>query len=118
MKRTILVLLPVLLIVSAFQLSTSTSRNKPGPHCYWRQSKTAIDATLKRFIDSGKIAGVSALVFEKGKEVYFNAFWLCRPRSQISHGPQYHCAHILSMTKPVTGCGVNVVIRQRRLSAR
>ena len=31
--------------------------------------KARIDSTLKNYVDSGKIAGVSALVFEKNKEV-------------------------------------------------
>jgi len=38
--------------------------------------KTRIDSTLKSFIDSGKTAAVSALVFENGKEVYYGAFGL------------------------------------------
>ena len=37
-------------------------------------TRTRIDATLRAFVDSGKLVGVSALVFEKGREVYFGAF--------------------------------------------
>jgi CubicO group peptidase (beta-lactamase class C family) len=36
----------------------------------------AIDAALKGMVDSQKIIGVSALVFQGNKEVYFGAFGL------------------------------------------
>ncbi len=39
-----------------------------------QRTKTRIDSVLKGFVDSGNIAGVSALIFEKDREVYFNAF--------------------------------------------
>jgi ABC-type uncharacterized transport system substrate-binding protein len=77
MKKVILAILPVLLIASAFQLSNSYNNHKPAP-IVSAAVKDRIDATLKRFVDSGKIVGVSALIFEKGKEVYFN---VCRPGS-------------------------------------
>ena len=64
--------------------------------------KTRIDATLKNFIDSGKIAGVSALVFEKGKEVYYNAFGYADREAQIPMD-RNTIVRIFSMTKPVTG---------------
>lgn len=61
-----------------------------------------IDATLKSFVDSGNIAGVSALIFEKDKEVYFNAFG----HADISDNKPMDrstIVQIYSMTKPVTG---------------
>jgi CubicO group peptidase (beta-lactamase class C family) len=61
-----------------------------------------IDSTLQAFVDSGLVAGVSALVFEKGEEVYFNAFGMAdreagRPMERNT------IVQIFSMTKPVTG---------------
>jgi hypothetical protein len=37
-------------------------------------AKARIDSTFKSMIDSGMIAGVSALIFEDNEEVYYNAF--------------------------------------------
>lgn len=101
MKRTILAILPVLLIVSAFQLSVPTNINKPAP-VVTAEVKSRIDATLKRFIDSGKTAGVSALIFEKGKEVYFNAFGYADREAKLPMD-RNTIVRIYSMTKPVTG---------------
>jgi CubicO group peptidase (beta-lactamase class C family) len=100
MKRTILAILPVLLIVSVFQIST-THQSKPAP-IITPDVKSRIDATLKRFTDSGKIAGVSALIFEKGKEVYFNAFGYADREAKVPMD-RNTLVRIFSMTKPVTG---------------
>ena len=64
--------------------------------------KTRIDSTLKSFVDSAKVAGVSALVFEKGKEVYFNAFGYADREAQVPFD-RNSIVQIFSMTKPVTG---------------
>jgi CubicO group peptidase (beta-lactamase class C family) len=101
MKKTILAILPVLLVISAFQLSTTTNKNKPAP-IVTPDVKSRIDATLKRFIDSGKTAGVSALIFEKGKEVYFNAFGYADREAKLPMD-RNTIVRIFSMTKPVTG---------------
>ncbi|MFC4095308.1 serine hydrolase domain-containing protein [Euzebyella saccharophila] len=61
-----------------------------------------IDATLKSFVDSGNIAGVSALIFEKDKEVYFNALG----HANIAENQPMErstIVQIYSMTKPITG---------------
>ena len=101
MKRVILAILPVLLIASAFQLSTSSNNYKPAP-IVSPAVKDRIDATLKIFIDSGKTAGVSALIFEKGKEVYFNAFGYADQEAKVPMD-RNTIESIFSMTKPVTG---------------
>src|SRR5690606_12473385 len=33
-----------------------------------------LDATLREFVESGQLLGVSALVYERGREAYFGAF--------------------------------------------
>jgi CubicO group peptidase (beta-lactamase class C family) len=101
MKKTILAIMPVLLVISAFQLSTTTNKSKPAP-IVTPDVKSRIDATLKRFIDSGKTAGVSALIFEKGKEVYFNAFGYADREAKLPMD-RNTIVRIFSMTKPVTG---------------
>jgi len=61
-----------------------------------------IDSTLKSFVDSGNIAGVSALIFENNNEVYYNAFGYAdlekkKPMDRNT------IVQIYSMTKPITG---------------
>ncbi len=46
-------------------------------------TKARIDSTLKSLVDSGSIAGVSALIFEKDKEVYFNAFGYANREAKV-----------------------------------
>ncbi len=61
-----------------------------------------IDSTLKSFVDSGKIAGVSALIYEKDKEVYYNAFGYA-DREAKKPMDRNTIVQIYSMTKPITG---------------
>jgi CubicO group peptidase (beta-lactamase class C family) len=63
-------------------------------------AKARIDSTLRAMVDSGKIAGVSALIFEDDKEVYFNAFGNADEGVPMSRNT---LVRIYSMTKPVTG---------------
>jgi CubicO group peptidase (beta-lactamase class C family) len=65
-------------------------------------AKKRIDSTLKTFVDSGRVAGTSALIFEDGEEVYFNAFG----DADQNDGTQMDrntIVQIFSMTKPITG---------------
>ena len=64
--------------------------------------KARIDSTLKAFVDSSKIVGVSALIFEKNNEVYFNAFGYA-DREAKTPMDRNTIVRIFSMTKPVTG---------------
>lgn len=101
MKRTIAAILPILLIASAFQISISSNNKKPAP-VVTAKVQRRIDATLKRFIDSNKTVGVSALIFENGKEVYFNAFGFADREANVRMD-RNTIVRIYSMTKPVTG---------------
>ena len=61
-----------------------------------------IDAVLQGIVDEGRAVGVSALVHEGGREVYFGAFGMAdreagRPMARDT------LAQVYSMTKPVTG---------------
>lgn len=61
-----------------------------------------LDATLREFVDSDQLIGVSALVYEHGREAYFGAFGAAdreanRPMQRDT------LVRIYSMTKPVTG---------------
>src|SRR6478609_4473698 len=66
------------------------------------KAKARIDSTLKAIVDSGQIAGVSALIFEKNKEVYFNAFGFADKEAGKAFD-RNTLVRIFSMTKPITG---------------
>lgn len=100
MNKYIYALLFAVLFLSACQ----KPHNEAGTVSYVvDDSVTArIDATLKSFIDSGRIAGVSALIFEKNSEVYYNAFGYADREAKIPMD-RNTITTIYSMTKPVTG---------------
>jgi len=102
MFKTIPAILPVLLIVCAFQWAAPQKDKRIPPPIVTAAVKDRIDATLKSFTDSGKIVAVSALIFEKGQEVYFNAFGYA-DREAKTPMDRNTIARIFSMTKPVTG---------------
>src|SRR5215213_3383590 len=62
--------------------------------------KSRIDSTLQSFLDSGKAVGVSALIFEKDKEVYFKAVGLSDREANIPMD-RNTIVRIFSMTKPI-----------------
>src|SRR4051812_9566549 len=61
-----------------------------------------IDSALKGMVDSQKIVGVSALIYERGQEAYFGAFGLA-DRENNKPFARDTVVQIFSMTKPVTG---------------
>ncbi|MBX2895497.1 MAG: beta-lactamase family protein [Cyclobacteriaceae bacterium] len=75
------------------------------------QAKARLDSTLKALVDSGRIAGVSALIFEKNKEVYFNSFGYA-DREANKAMDRNTCVRIYSMTKPVTGVALMKLYEQ------
>ena len=101
MNKIIYSFLFALLFVGACQKSTPEASKEIG-HLINDSTKARIDATLKTFVDSGKIAGVSALIVEKNNEVYFNAFGYS-DREAETPMDRNTLTRIFSMTKPVTG---------------
>lgn len=61
-----------------------------------------IDAALQGMVDRQQIVGVSALVFEHGREVYYGNFGFA-DREQQKPMARDTVVQIFSMTKPVTG---------------
>ena len=61
-----------------------------------------IDSQLKSLIDSKQVIGVSALIFERGREAYFGAFGLA-DRENNKPFARDTVVQIFSMTKPITG---------------
>lgn len=63
---------------------------------------TRLDSTLEAFTGPGGVAGVSALIYEKGEEVYFNALGMAN-RELGTPMDRNTIAQIYSMTKPLAG---------------
>ena len=83
------------------------------PRVVTAATRSRIDSTLRRFVETGAIAGASALIRENGQEVYFNTFGMAdrearRPMSRDG------IAQIFSMTKPVTGVALMTLYEQGR----
>lgn len=95
MNRLVFVLVAFFLLATSFQ-----SGNQPP--IINREVKARIDATLKSFVDSGQLAGVSALIFEKDSEVYYKAFGYADKEAAVPMD-RNTLVRIFSMTKPVTG---------------
>jgi CubicO group peptidase (beta-lactamase class C family) len=100
--KTNYALLFLFLLVTSFQQPDPGNKGKNVQTIIDKAVKARIDATLKSFVDSGKVAGVSALIFEKNKEVYFNAFGYADREAKAPMN-RNTIVRIYSMTKPVTG---------------
>jgi len=61
-----------------------------------------LNSTLESFVEDGRVVGVSALIFEKGEEVYFGAFGDAN-REMGTKMDRGTIVQIYSMTKPITG---------------
>ncbi|NBC65987.1 MAG: serine hydrolase [Bacteroidetes bacterium] len=61
-----------------------------------------IDSTLQSFVETGAAAGVSALIYEDGEEVYFNAEGYADRENNVPMA-RNTIVQIFSMTKPITG---------------
>ncbi len=70
-----------------------------------------IDAALKSFVDSHRIIGVSALVYEHGHEAYFGAFGLA-DREANKPMRRDTLAQLFSMTKPISGVALMTLYEQ------
>lgn len=76
-------------------------------------ARARMDSTLRAFVESGRVAGASALVYENGTEAYFNAVGMAdrearRPMARDA------IVQIFSMTKPITGVALMTLYEQGR----
>ena len=89
-----------LLILGACKQSGDTSENQN--LVINQMAKERIDAALQSFIADSLVVGASALIFEKGEEVYFNAFGQADREAGVPMD-RNTIATIYSMTKPISG---------------
>ncbi len=66
------------------------------------EANQRLNSTLESFVEDGRVAGASALIFEKGQEVYFGAFGDAN-REMGTKMDRGTIVQIYSMTKPITG---------------
>ncbi|GAB5409072.1 MAG: serine hydrolase domain-containing protein [Balneolaceae bacterium] len=75
------------------------------------QAVERLNTTLSSFVENERVAGSSALIFEKGKEVYFGSFG----DSDKEAGTKMErstIVQIYSMTKPITGVALMQLYEQ------
>ena len=101
MKQFFAVLLLALMSVGCGKQVPQTAAPQPQTQSGLVQP-AKLEAVLKGFVDAGQLIGVSALVYEKGEEVYAGAFGLADREAQRSMD-RHTLVRIYSMTKPVTG---------------
>lgn len=97
-RLSTLVLLGALFLFAGCQKSTEQNEGLVVD----ASAKARIDSTLKALVDAGRIAGASALIYEKGNEVYFNAFGFSDREASVPMD-RNTLVRIFSMTKPITG---------------
>jgi CubicO group peptidase (beta-lactamase class C family) len=102
-------------LLSACATSPSSTRaattSTAGRSIIDARARARIDSTLNAYVRSGRVVGVSAVVWEKGAERYFNAFGLAdreasRPMARDA------IVQIYSMTKPITGVALMQLYEQ------
>ena len=104
--------LSALLLACAFAAS-ATPPGFDGRAGVARVDQARIDAALSGLVDSGQIVGVSALVWQDGREAYFGAFGLA-DREAARPMARDTLVQIFSMTKPVTGVALMQLYEQGR----
>lgn len=97
MTRSVSTVLVALVLVSA------CARTEQGPQPVVDDAVALrIDSTLSALVATGAAVGTSALVWEKGREVYSGAFGLSDREAGIPMA-RNTIVQIFSMTKPITG---------------
>ncbi|HSF52108.1 MAG TPA: serine hydrolase domain-containing protein [Algoriphagus sp.] len=74
-------------------------------------AKARLDSALTEMVESQMVAGVSALIFEQGQEVYFNTAGFADREAQVPMD-RNTIAIIFSMTKPVTGVALMTLFEE------
>ena len=87
---------------SAAAAAADAAKPVPAPPVPSLVDPAAIDSALKSVIDSKNAVGVSALVYERGREAYFGAFGFA-DRENNKPMARDTIVQIFSMTKPITG---------------
>src|SRR5689334_8099735 len=112
MKRRLLAAAAAAIVMSvaAPPIQAAPAQQAPAPV---RIDKARIDKALQEMVSSGRAAGVSALVWQDGKERYFGTAGFAdreagRPMARDT------LVQVFSMTKPITGVALMQLWEQGR----
>ncbi|OYX28561.1 MAG: serine hydrolase [Flavobacteriales bacterium 32-35-8] len=101
MNKFILLLFAILFL--NYSCKTETKSNQTETTTFITENvKKRIDSTLKSFVDEGKVAGISTLIFEKDKEVHYAEFGYADREDSVPMN-RNTIVRIYSMTKPIVG---------------
>ena len=114
MRRTLPIVFASILLAQGCASSQAGARSSAAAtpaSVVTASAKARIDSTLKAYVASGRLIGVSAVVYEKGQERYFGAYGLAdreagRPMDRNA------IVQIYSMTKPITGVALMTLYEQ------
>ena len=102
----------LILFAAFFAILVSCSKPKPEESQIIDPSaKARLDSVLNDLVESGMVAGASALIFEDGEEVYFKASGFSDREAQEPM-ERNTLAIIYSMTKPITGVALMTLYEQ------
>lgn len=101
MTKLPFILLPVVLLIACSPQQSAFEREN-AEVIVSESVQSRIDSALKSLVDEGRVAGVSALIYEKNNEVYFNSFGFSDREAKVEMD-RNTIVRIYSMTKPVTG---------------
>ncbi|MCB0638775.1 MAG: beta-lactamase family protein, partial [Lewinella sp.] len=107
---TSILLLPAVLL-TACQVKKPTVRTEEPMRIVSTAAQARIDRVLEQFVTDEDVVGVSALVYERGEEVYFGAFGLA-DREAGTPMDRNTIVQIFSMTKPITGVALMQLYEQ------
>jgi len=114
MPRFVPALLASALLVggcASSQTGTTSTASAAPASVVTATARARIDSTLKAYVSSGRLIGVSAVVWEKGAERYYGAYGVAdreagRPMQRDA------IVQIYSMTKPITGVALMTLYEQ------
>lgn len=89
-------------IFSILALSCTQNTNTNSSRIVTETVVNRLDSTLSSFVELNRVAGVSALIYEKDEEVYFGAYGFA-DRLDGTKMQRNTIVQIYSMTKPITG---------------
>jgi CubicO group peptidase (beta-lactamase class C family) len=89
-------------LLAALSTPAAAQDGAPGLRVVDAAAVARIDSTLSTLVERGALAGVSALISEKGSEVYFNAFGMADREAGVPMA-RNSIVQIFSMTKPIAG---------------
>jgi CubicO group peptidase (beta-lactamase class C family) len=106
-------ILGILLALAGATATAAPVAAKPAQSATFHIDKARIDRALRQMVDSGRVVGASALVWQHGREAYFGSAGLA-DREARKPMRRDTLVQIFSMTKPVTGVALMQLWEQGR----